>query len=534
MKQVSKKRAQRPKRQQPRKDSGEKRVNYDNTRDDKFRKDIMSTDDGTNDVRWYAQNTELLIAAASVSFYLTTGMKVPFFDSTGKNLGNSIPGIITINWSPYVGGSENAPLRQAANQVYSFTVHANSRNYAYNPSDQMLLIISGAQVFAAIALGIRAYGVMQNYNGQDYYTPEALVTAMGFKYSDLRNNLSQMWFDLNQLIAKSRQIWIPNTMPLIERWFWMSSNIYRDGQSAKAQYYMYVPANFLQYDETTEQTGGSLQSVAWYAEGAHTWEQYMTKVNGMIDALLNSEDRGIIFGDLLKAYGADKIYTLSEIASDYKVTPVYNMEVLSQIENTTITGQYPGPVVQTQDDRMLKQDFNSYAATVITENRFVLPDKGLLNFHQLQNPTPEQVMVATRMMSLGTIARYVTPAGDDEVTYAAVPFTAGTEIAFAANIYYWNWSSLNEKVLTARLITPKQMSGLNSSFYFLYNAFDWAPHVVIPNTDKVGNTVQEGQVVSTTLNGVVADYDNYTFITQEELQKMHTAAIYSLFGVPQM
>lgn len=149
-------------REQPKKDSKAKRVNFDNERLDKvekqMRKDSGYRDCRSNDVLWYAKTPELLRSAASIPFSTTLGTKPEFTIPT------AVPGVLQIDWAPTVGGMEARPINQAANSIYSFTVHANSRNYSYDPADQMKMIIAGMQVFSALAAGIRAYGVMLNFS----------------------------------------------------------------------------------------------------------------------------------------------------------------------------------------------------------------------------------------------------------------------------------------------------------------------------------------------------------------------------------
>lgn len=127
----------------------------------------MKRSEGSNDVSWYAHNPELLKSSASIPFTDVTGMPFNF------NSEQSVPGIMRIRWTPNFG-TVDGPMNQAANLIYSNTVHANSRNKSYDAPDEMLLILAGAQVFSALSMGLRAYGTMRRYNQLDRYTPEAV------------------------------------------------------------------------------------------------------------------------------------------------------------------------------------------------------------------------------------------------------------------------------------------------------------------------------------------------------------------------
>lgn len=529
------------KREQPRKDSRDKRVNFDNTRESKFKRDMereaMDAKPDTskcNDVSWYAANPELLRSAASIPFSPVPGLKVPGLSQ------QSVPGIMTLTWNPAITAGANAPLNQAANSMYSFTVHANSRNQSYDAVDEMLLVLAGAQVFSALALGIRAYGLMRRYSQQDYYTPLAMLQASGFDSADLQLNYSKMWFDLNELIARTQQIWIPNTMPVIARWFWMNSNVYKDAESAKAQYYMFVPAVFYKYDETTETTGGSLQPVAWYSPNLNDasipkkWSQYVSMVNDLINALINSQDRGIIFGDILKAYGAEKLYAIKDLPVDYRLEPVYDREVLTQIENATVwPGMYSsstgvGPIVQSSSVDYLTQKWSQSVLEAGGPNLpFDAPEIQVLNFHQLEVPTPAQVMVATRLKCAGAMIYNQVTAS----TWNIGPVTAGTEVVI--NVSAWNYLWTDGVPALRHNTITQGVTALPLFDVYMWSAFDWCPWIYqFTTNNKPTTNLKPGLEIAASWYDSFGDWDNYTFITMEELKKMNLTAIYSEFGVP--
>lgn len=559
--------------EQPRKDNRDKRVNYDNTRVKKFDKDMEAKaypkdakpTKGCNDIRWYANNPELLRAAASIPFTYTTGTPLPWADANSAYVG--VPGVYTMYWTPYLG-NQNPAIIAAANSTYSDVVHANSRNTQYDPNDLIILILAGAQVFSAFALGVRAYGLMRRYDQQDSYTPRALLLGQGFNPDDLRSKMPQMWFDLNQLAAQLQQIWIPNTMPIIERWFWLNSNVYRDGDSAKSQYYQFAPAVFYQYSATSSNTGGSLQPIKWMQltedtqhaaplvpfPSSHTWAEYMSMMQGMISALLDSQDRGIIFGDILKNYGADKLYSVSPINVDYAVEPVYDKEVLSQIENATFFSNAfgyggvqrttdIGPIVQLPGKTGLQHQFlkASLAVSNSTGNGQahgvgrLLP----LNFHQKDMPTPEQIMIATRLRAVGT--RVLGYQGNGSSRYGFYgPANAGTEVLVWASGCITSGNTSNVQIRQVdfnKIVTARTLNVLTTVDLQWWTAADWAPALIrmapleleFPTTDVDPATVQPvyGDVFE-----VCIEYDNYTILAAEDLEKMHQTAIYGLFGVP--
>lgn len=543
------------KREQPRKDSRSKRVNFDNESEQEFdakykrrsNKDPRDTKQTSksNDVRWYANNPELLRSAASLPFSTVTGNLLPWGSNVGNYIG-SVPGVLSLLWRPSLGGQYIDAVNQAKDSIYSFTVHANSRNTSYTAEDEMLLIIAGAQVFAFIANAIRAYGTMLSFDQRNKYLPRGLIKAMGFDYDDLQTNLNQMWFDINEVIARSRQIWIPNDLPFVERWFWMNSNIYMDASSPKAQYYVFCEDGAFKYDEMTSNKGGQLvrvnfdltaggSSAGWGPTQPRTWAQYMKGLNEMINALINSEDRGLIFGDILKAYGADKIYALSPIPAGYTVTPVYDIEVLSQIENATTCAQGCIAIVQNPDTAKIEEQYVNKVIEGGNLGGLLLPNKAVLNFHQLENPTPEQIMVATRLMSLGSTPY---PSLNDEGTASFIPTTCGTEVITDTQAVFYNGngvltsaefpcvSFMNDATATAG------SAKLGVHRVMLRAAFDWCPWTYYLSKSPFSKDTNQPAQVDNPIWYAIGDYDNWTTIDVETLRKMHQTAVYSEFGVP--
>lgn len=511
---------------QPRKDSSKKRVNYDNTRISKFERDEKLKDCRSNDVNWYTKNGELLKSATATNFITTTGLK-PEVGGT-----QAVPGIMTIHWSPVFGSIDDDPMNQAKNSKYSFVVHANSRNQSYDAPDLMVLTLAGFNVFAALAAGIRAYGTMRLFEGQDYYTPQALVSAMGFNYQDLQSNLSNMWFDLNEMIARTKQIWVPTDMPLLNRWYWMSSNIYRDGNSVKSQYYMFVPTQFYMYTPgTSSNPGSSLVPSAWGS--SMTWNDYKFYINRMISSLLQADSRGLIYGDILKAYGADNIFALNPISVDYQVEPVYDIEVLTQIENLTIAGITPGSVTQDLTTNNLHQHWPVVKATEYTP-QMAVPSVQVLNFHQTTAPTQEQIMVATRLKCASNVAvSYTGSVGETPASGEIAPWTYGTEIVTTVRAYYYNWVQGTPTLSFQDMLTVIKnsgTSGFNRQSMYMWSAFDWAPWIYPLN----GNVFPSGAYIKeeNAADWAIGDYDNYAYVTDIELNKMNTTAVYSEFGVP--
>lgn len=554
-------------RQQPKKDSNSPRVNYDNAREDKVANQIKkdAASGKFNDINDFLRNPMLIKAAGSY----------PVFPILGTNVSSELPpvsGLLTIYWYPNFGcyrigapepiqGETNisltpppVALNQAMDSTYSFVVHANSRNYSYNAPDLFLLILAGAQVFAILEAMKRAYGYAKQYVETSLYQPNTVLRDMGFDPISMRQNLGQAWYDLNNLITQSRQIWVPNAYPIVTRWMDLNSNLYKDAEGPYAQTYMFVQNMFYMYDETTYATGGALRP-AWVSSGGadstfkpgeqvYSWSQWVQVAQRMIDALVNSEDRGIIYGDLLNAYTAERIIAIPELDSSYTIEREYSPEISMQIENLTIIHDryVPNLLIQVGNDL-----YPTYTGrhTTSQPSFFAPPKNPVMNFHVTSDPTPEMILLATRYVSAGVHAVSLPGFNDSKALMAYndwIVDIAGSEIVTKVRManrpqnVRQDVTDWNQSVFDPTALVPADMGNLMT--------FDWHPFLysaVIPTS----GTTQYPPAVTTALvkassqfftevSHAYGDYDRYTVAEPELLRKLNDAAEYSLFGVPQL
>lgn len=530
-------RSNKVKREQPRKDSKGKRVNFDNTRESKFVKDVdgwngkgrdnphavkgnkYNDEDfkqvgvgKENDVSWYNKVQSMYGPATNISFNPTTGYEVIPWNHA------AVPALFADYWSPTLGMPDLDAVNQLKESLYSFVVHANSRNTSYDSNDLFLTFIAGSQVFSYLASLIRAYGCMLNFDPLNRNTPQVLITAMGFDYDDFKDNLPNMLFDINQMITASRQIWVPSDFTFATRWFWMNSNIYMDGSSAKSQWYMHVQDVYWMFNETGFETGTALipvipangydgetpllfmhDIVSKYKLQAIggtvaqnnpllTWSDCKQFFNDLMTPLLNSTYRGVMMGDILKAYGADKLFIVSEISSGYKIVPQYSAEVLTQIENETILAPTPssswGLSVDLDKNRIQPTIFSNST----TYQSVIAPQEQIINFHQAEEPTADQIMVATRLKAQGNktgipglaVSGYnAMDPGNDKFTTLALPasygfpLVTGTEIITFACLFSLVYGSAGKNAFSGTEAGYIPVDGYNVFFIPFYQQQTW-------------------------------------------------------------
>lgn len=504
---------------QGRKDSKTRRINLDNERVSRFVSNMER--DASNDPSWYA-STPGLMQAANIAFSEVTGL--------GNQNGVAAPGVMAFNYAPSIGGKDTYAINVASNAKYSYVVHANSRNQSYDAPDLMMMILAGKEVFCAIADMIRAYGVMPLYDQRNSYLPDALLMGMGYDPSDLKANYSHMLWDINNLIAQASQIWVPDDMPLITREFWMNTHIYMDSESVKGQYYLYNRNIYYKFSGKTSSQGSSLV-IAFqgkYAGALVSWNYMVQNVQTMIDALIQDQDRGIIFGDILKAYSESRIYKLNPLAVDYVVTPKYDPEVLSQLSNIHVLNTFPISLTQAQGQIYENWSYNSNGITPSLAE-YMLPTVGMLNLHIKDQPTPEAVMVATRMMPLGNNYVLGQSSGNQVIT-GAKPDTCGSEVTNAVSVIIKINGEFKINSYSSSFISGATQGADIITRLYLYTAFDWAP----PLYTLQGATLPTPSNLTPAIIPYYAilDMENFVWIDTETLRRIHRTALLSEFGVP--
>lgn len=332
---------------------------FDYSGKSKFKGSELPTEHKYNDVSWYTKNDAMLKDAASLSYNTPLGSPLHLekvfmaTKSTSSIKVNSyldtIPGLMSLRVVPTVGVSTNSasPANLAAQNIYSYVRYQNSGAKNYDQADLMLYLLAMDSIYASWNYMKRAYGVLSMYSQYNKYMPKAYFRAFGLDFEDFLSNIADFRMFLNQTAAEISSFCVPAVMSFFVRHSWMFSNVYKDSDNYKAQQYLFTPAWLYKYDETGSKFGGRLVPVVFPKDSAYPFTPWKfvdlkTNIRSMIDAVAYSEDIGVMSGDILKAYGQGQLFKLEPVLPDYTVQPVYMEEVLNQIHNSTLIGNFLG------------------------------------------------------------------------------------------------------------------------------------------------------------------------------------------------
>lgn len=493
-----------------------------------------------NDALWYMGAGTIAKTAANISYFLPTGSPCKLSPFMKGN--ESIPGIMTLDLTYGPGstfGGNVSGVNLAMRKIYSYIRHVNAGHANYDPVDYMIYLLGVDSAYATYAYFVRAYGVAMQYSSVNKYTPGALLKAMGF--SDditnpncILNNMRDFKYLIDRFAQQLGTFAVPANMPIFRRHAWLFSNYFIDKPSTKAQFYLFRPTHYYVYDEVSQ-------------AGQLTWTE-MPKgltilqveqiISEIINALLSSEDVGIMAGDTLKAYTSDQLLHVSSVDDNFELKPLYSEEVLSQIHNATICGN-----VHTEG--MTGQNITQNVTTGNIEwNPKVLTTYGpagsgsdevyLTTYHYMNDGdipidmykdavSVEDTMVATRLVvPHGSNAIPVT-----DTTYAYAPMYFGTEFVNGISMYRF-FDNGGEWSITQTNLTQPWLASFSPSIFGSISQFDFAPRLVMCyRAASSSNTTFED-------TAPIWETTNTTLVARDTMKRINEAAILSEWDVPEM
>lgn len=480
--------------------------------------DSIRDESPNNDASWYNSSNQLVIDACSIGFATPLGLPL---DAHGFK--TDVPGIMRLDYVPSIGLSQNnvSPINMAAQSIYSYVNYANSRNTSYDRTDMMLFLIAMDSAYSYLSHLKRIYGLARLYSATNRYLPNSLLSAMNVNPFSVTNNLNDLRAYINTYAAKLGSFFVPASFTYLQRHAWMNYNVFSDSDKPfKSQLYFYYQQAYYKYNETTSEQGTTLI----YTPLPTTIMDFddLTKFGeNLLAPLSNSQDVGIMGSDMLKAFGENGLIKMNTIDSDFIVDIAYSPEVLTQIQNTIAVGdisvtQHLADITQDNKTGTILQTLKAQSSVNGCNNAAI---KGVSNYFlnmPMVNPSPDNVMVATRNMSWVS-SDLLVHSGSEVVTNMKVFNTPDKP---AQNI----------NVITSSIVTNSVEADAFTAYADIIRSvvpFNMHPRII------VGAVIGSGGDAYAINNSILCDYENYTPLPVVDLQKMHEVALLSMFAVPQ-
>lgn len=474
-----------------------------------------------NDPSWYAQNPQLVKDSASYPFAIPVGAPFIMNDDAANTTGLdavTVPGVMVLAFAPTVGVSTDltSAINVAAVNIYTFVRHQNSGHSNYDPADLMLYLVAMDSLYMFHSMARRVYGVARDYTPYNRYYPATILNAMGMDPDDVYANMAQLRYAVNMMADKLSHLCVPAGMDFFTRHRWMCEGLYTDTASVKAQTYAFQPHMFWQYDNTAT-TGTNLKTLPWSLSGLHTVAQLVSTFNTLYNAVMGDEDVGIMSGDILKAYGQGNLLKVADIAEDYRVLPMYSLEVLSQIQNSMAFNNVDYSKWAVTQDPSVNNGaiIASYGMSAAPSPLWtdIMSGRTMLTMYK-DDVTPDDMMVATRLRAIvdaSGSAPSMKSCGSEIVTgYRVAMNTHG-------NPAIWD-------TIINVLPNPSVTSIPFGEQVAAMSQFDYHPVMYMGHAGT-----SEGSYV---FDGFLSDINNYTLVTGDDILRMHEVALLSEFWTP--
>lgn len=491
----------------------------------------MDANPRTNDPSWYTVTPELLRDAGSYSFNNPLGNTLRITELSNVDssinynqfdrLDRTIPGIMVMRYIPTAGYSANhtSVVNTAAKALYSAVRGDNSGAKNYEPADLMKYLLALDSAYSMYAFMARIYGLSRVYSVVNRYWPKAIIESLNVDFADVMANSADLRYAINIYAAKLNTFCAPAIMKIFDRHFMMTSGVWKDRDMDKSQMYVFTPDYLYQYDEET--VPARLAPLALAANSTKfNVKSLIEMANTMLNALSNSEDIGIISGDLFKRYGMQGSHKLAQVPYEFAVYPTYDEVVLNQIHNARFVG-YIDPVTIPIIELTADPDKGSlYQVLGGTNTASIMP--GLEVAHpldvtaELDQITPELVMEASRLTTLGKNIWNTS----DGCTYQIT--TCGSEVCtYFAIVYLRSDNGEPTTAYSTATTFSSSLPALNNQL----SVFNLHP-MHVNYTDALQNNVTWGN------DGFNYDFNNYTIIGASGLDKLHENALLGMFAVP--
>lgn len=348
---------------------------------------------------------------------------------------------------------------------------------------------------------------------------------------------------------------------------------------------MYRPAGYFTF-ALDEQGAGMLKYTSLQTETKSlTVNEYLTLLDEMVKPILTNydEDFGIISGDIMKAYDANSLYKLPAVPEEFAIAPEYSEEVLSQIQNTTLLGNYihdfnyrqvvsptaanagaliHNPALDVSMDIKIGSDVTVGNDVNVISQNFVSAAQSKLITLNLNSPEPGDTMVATRLSAMvgkpETVSAERVMKGTEHYLRITAKncklLTAGTEWATRAYIYkvsgYGASYSVNAIEVDMDAYLPDMSfegtytgarpdNGVKGTDLYLKRAVRLSHfrfHPLVVATMLAIGVVADNSVINMIRVRIMENYynfeiDNYTVLTETDLAQLNEIAVLSLLDI---
>lgn len=449
---------------------------------------------------------------------------------TAKTIEYRYPGVLAIDWVPNFGRSlvNTDPLAIAGKEIYAKVRSAYSGGLDADGPDFMVYLMALDSIYAYIAYLKRIYRLLTAWSPNNYMTPEGLLYAMNFVQPEieaLRTDRVQLWQFINELVRQVSKFTCPATMDVMNRHYWMSDNVYTDANTVQSQFYIFNLIKVFGYSETPTINDPQVKAsgLSPLVMPTYTWGSSRdVSAKGLyqfglslIQALIDWDDAYTINGYLKRAYEGTPMFTVDELGAGEVLIPIYNEEVLTQIENCQVLPygtDFASANVLVQQNTLTNMLEYEPSFTVNKANAKTGQWlDGTFFSMRSDMPNAGEVIIASRLKAM--LGSPISINNDAVYRY---PVYAGTEVPVAIRIIFS--TQMNTSIPTGPVgakVPSVLTDTLVTSVAGYLAQFDWHPIIPLATSTAAAFMV------------LLGDAHNVSFVDTDTMSEIHRVCLLS-------
>lgn len=469
-----------------------------------------------NDGSWYNRLPYLLQDVTKINFKNQLGVDIPLPHTEGGIETWTVPGVMVLDMIHGPGYSDDVKsgINRAGINFYEKVRSAlNKPNTDYEMTDMAIVNFCKADLFTQFANIVRCFGLFSSWDSSNYYKPLSVLKAgYGITYGNYQSIIDRMPTlreRANYLALEASFLFLPSDYSIMDRWSWLFSNVWKDHDSEKAQFYIHRMHGYYIFDETLSEEGSAARYVeyTYNSSGVGPIKEMLDAFEDCINALRNSSSVRIIESDIKNAFPNDAGWKFPVINEGYRTPIMMSDEVNMQIENTSWLGATWG-LENNNITQNVNKDIIKYAPVVSAGgDRNVLSMPYVAGSHVINIHTndldPAGLAVATRGLF-----------------YLRHQEEANYELHCASDFCYQVGIVTSPMASISWQLSPVVVGGTGASelTLLMFQSFDWAP--------KLWMALPVGAESSCM---PFLEWDNYGFITDFELNNLNRVVTTSLW-----
>lgn len=480
----------------------------------------------TQDREWYYPNEVVGEATGSFPYNRPTGIKVGLAPSGVSTAMDTMPSVMRINYAANYGSfkEETAAVNIAARAMFAYVRKRNRGGVNYESADLMTYFMAVDQIVTMMAELKRDLSAVSRYELMNRTFPAALASACGFDVQDASKNFAAYVARFNILVDKfNRQFAVPKSFNLFRRRDYLASNIFIDGTSIRSQLYVFKLAGYYAWTGTIE-GGSSLTWTAFPSSTTQTLDKIITDLDTAMSNLIAEQDIAIMCGDIVNAYENAEIFQMAPYQFGQSIEPVYNPDLLQQVENLTYFAASVGNILQ--NNNVLSCN---HTVTITDSNMAAFINSNYPLNSYLDKPTWKDNLEFSRLITVVgpeydvSSNKYTLHCGSELCTsvylYYADSNDGSIELAVSpVTNWYEKWDFVTSSSSPSTLVAQLQFDSLLENF-------DWHPwrrRIAIGGTQSVPSAQYAGTAFDSKVTA---------FLSNSDIIGTHDCAILALLDI---